>query len=99
MRKRSGAVKVDSYEELLDEVLPRQMKHRDQVCLSPSSSCLPAAEDALSTLPDEDDEMEIHQSLVTVKLLVTGAQGVGKGALICRFLEQSFCEDYEATEG
>jgi hypothetical protein len=98
MRKRSGAVKVESYEELLDEVLSTQMKHRDQVCSSGAASD-PIAEDALSTLPDEDDEIEFRQPLVTVKLLVTGRQGVGKGALIKRFLEHNFSADYEATDG
>ena len=91
-------MKVDSYEALLDEVPSRQMKHRDQVSSSVSQACL-ITEDALSTLPDEDDEVEIRQATVTVKLLVTGGRGVGKGALIGRFVEHSFCGEYEATNG
>lgn len=99
MRKRSGAVRVDSYEELLDEVSLKQMKHRDRVC-SEGTSPGPQAEDTLSTLPDEEeDEGETRLPLATVKLLVTGPQGVGKGALIKRFLEYSFSPNYEATEG
>lgn len=56
-------------------------------------------EDTLSTLPDEDDDTEPRQPLATIKLLVTGPQGVGKGALIKRFLEYSFSPNYEATNG
>lgn len=98
MRKRSGAVKVESYEELLDEVGATQMKHRDQVRCHAAVPDSPG-EDALSTLPDEDDEVEVHQPQVTVKLLVTGRPGVGKGALIKQFLDRTFSGDYEATVG
>jgi len=74
------------------------MKHRDRIS-SEGTSPGPMAEDTLSTLPDEEDEAETHIPLPTIKLLVTGPQGVGKGALIKRFLEHSFSPNYEATDG
>lgn len=75
------------------------MKHRDQVCTEAASPGF-HVEDTLSTLPDEEeDEGETRLPQATVKLLVTGPQAVGKGALIKRFLEYSFSPNYEATEG
>ena len=56
-------------------------------------------EETASTVPDEEDEVDTRLPLAIVKLLVTGPQAVGKGAIIKRFLEYTFSPEYEATEG
>ena len=96
MRKRSGAVIVNCYEELLDEVQLTQMKHRDQVCWSPLPA--PANEDAMSTQADEDED-DSSPDIVSLKVLVMGSRGVGKGALIRRYAENAFDGQYEPTNG
>ena len=97
MRKRSGAVIVDSYEELLDEVYPSQMKHRDQTVPDTGSGTLG---DTQSTLPDEEDDGDqLDVQVQTIKVLLVGKEGVGKGALVRQFIEHRFDPDYQPTEG
>lgn len=87
MRRRSGGVCLQSYEELLDE-MNRRTRHM-------SASPERVAESESDSDSDSSDSDTL--TLPTIRVLMVGAHGVGKTTLLRSYLDPT--EEVGPTQG
>lgn len=73
------------------------MHRRDSNCAQDTTCAALTKDFALSGL--EDDEDPAVPTVPCVKVLLLGACGTGKTSLVTAFLQGSFAEMYEPTQG